>query len=70
MCEFKEQGDCSGHKERQSKPASTGGRRTGKLIARSRCWKTLKPSKELGSSNTERLAGDCFAEALGEETLG
>lgn len=40
----------------------TGDRRTG-------CWKMLEPSRELGSRNTERLAGNCFAEGLGKEAL-
>lgn len=68
VCEFKEQGDGSGHEERQLKSACTGDRRTGKHIARSGCWKTVKPSRKLGSSNMERLAGNCFAEGLGKET--
>lgn len=41
--------------------------RTGNHVARSRCWKTLKPSRELGSSNMERLAGNWFAEGLDKE---
>lgn len=55
--------------DRRKDNQSLHNRRTGKHIARSGCWKLLKPSKELGSSKVERLAGNCFAEGLGGETL-
>lgn len=29
----------------------------------------LKPSRELGSNNMERLGGNCFAEGMDKETL-
>lgn len=49
---------------------STGDGRNGKHRARSGCWKILKPDRELGSCNMERLAGNSRRLEQGDFEVG